>query len=130
MKEKYSIWLNPSTLEKVKTIYKTDNCGTRSEFIEKAILFYVGYLSAEEQKTYLPNIIVSTMKGIIAESDNRQNRLLFKMAVEMALMMNVIAYSQDVDKESLQVLRGECVKEVKKSNGSFKFEDAIDWQKG
>ena len=78
----------------------------------------------------LPNIVTSTLKGIVAESDNKQSRLLFKLAVEMAMMMNLLAASQEVDKVSLERLRGECVKEVKRLNGSFSFEDALDWQKG
>ena len=129
-KQRFSLRVNASTLEAVKILYANDNGASQNEFIEKAILFYVGYLSAEKKNSYLPNIVTSTLKGIVAESDNRQSRLLFKLAVEMAMMMNVLAYSQDIDKDSLERLRGECVKEVKKSHGTFGFEDALDWQKG
>lgn len=45
-------------------------------------------------------------------------------------MMNVVASMQDIDKVSLERLRGECVKEVKWLNGFFSFDDAVDWQKG
>lgn len=109
-------------------MYKDDNCSFQSEFIEKAILFYAGYLASEGSKSYLPNIITSTLKSIVAESDNRQNRMIFKLAVEMAVMMNVVASMQEIDKESLSSLRDECVKEVKKLNGGFSFEDAVEWQ--
>lgn len=129
-KRKFALWIRESTLEKVKKLYKGDNCSSQSEFIEKAVLFYTGYLSAEDNKSYLPNVVTSTLKGIVAESDNRQNRMLFKLAVEMAVMMNVVASTQDIDKVSLERLRGECVKEVKRLNGSFSFDDALEWQKG
>ncbi|MFQ7155876.1 MAG: hypothetical protein ACLRQR_03935, partial [Merdimonas faecis] len=49
-------------------------------------MFYAGYLSAEDNKTYLPNIVTSTLKSIVAESDHRQNRMIFKMAVELAVI--------------------------------------------
>ncbi len=127
-KRKFALWIRESSIDLVKKLYKEDNCSSQSEFIEKAVLFYVGYLSAENNKSYLPNVVTSTLKGIVAESDNRQNRMLFKLAVEMA--MNVIASSQNIDRLSLDRLRGECVKEVKRTNGSFAFEDAVDWQKG
>lgn len=55
---------------------------------------------------------------------------LFKLSVEMAMMMNVLAANSEIDEESLIRLRGECVKEVKRLNGSFSFDDAVDWQKG
>lgn len=129
-KRKFALWVKESSLDLVRKLYKDDNCSSQSEFIEKAILFYAGYLLAEENKSYLPNIVTSTLKSIVAESDNRQNRMLFKLSVEMAMMMNVIASIQDIDKLSLNRLRGECVKEVKRTNGSFSFDDAVDWQRG
>lgn len=129
-KRKFALWVKDSSLELVRQLYQGDNCRSQSEFIEKAIIFYAGYLSTESNKSYLPNVVTSTLKSIIAESDNRQNRMMFKMAVEMAMMMNVVASMQDIDKLSLERLRGECVKEVKRMNGSFSFDDAVEWQKG
>ena len=70
------------------------------------------------------------MKSIAAESENRQSRILFKLAVEMAMMMNLLAAFHDVDPDSLEKLRGECIKEVKRLNGSFSMKDAVDWQNG
>lgn len=67
---------------------------------------------------------------IVAESDNRISRLLFKMAVELAVTMNVVAANSDIDDITLERLKGECVKEVKRLNGNFTFHDANDWQKG
>lgn len=74
--------------------------------------------------------MISTLKSIVAESDNRQNRMLFKLAVEIAIMQNLVASSQEIDPLSLERLRGECVKEVGRLNGTFSFEDAVNWQKG
>ena len=129
-KRKFALWAKDSTLQMAKKLYKEDNCKSQSEFIEKAIIFYVGYLSANDNSQYLPNVVTSTLKSIVAESDNRMSRLIFKLAVELAMTMNIIASSQDIDKLTLTKLRGECVKEVKRLNGSFSFDDAYDWQKG
>lgn len=117
-------------MSSVEKLYREDDCRSKSEFIEKAIRFYCGYLTAEEQDSYLPSVVTSTLKSIVAESDNRQNRMLFKLAVEIAIMQNLMASAQDIEPISLERLRGECVKEVKRLNGSFRFEDAMDWQKG
>ncbi len=129
-KRRFQSWFKPSTLELVDRLYEQDNCRSRSEFIEKAIFFYAGYLSTENAKAYLPNVVTSTLKSIVAESDNRQNRMLFKLAVEIAILQNLIAAAQEIDPLSLERLRGECVKEVKRLNGGFSFEDALAWQKG
>ena len=43
-KIKFPLWIYPQTIENVRTHYKHDNCKSQSEFIEKAISFYIGYL--------------------------------------------------------------------------------------
>ena len=127
-KRKFALWLHAETLEQVDSAYRKDDCKSRSEFIEKAIRFYLSYLSSSDDSSLLPNTFLSSMKSIVAESDNRISRLLFKMAVEMAMMMNILAAMDDVDEITLSRLRGECVKEVKKLNGAFSMEDAVKWQ--
>ena len=130
IKRRFQLWIRPSTLELADTLYKKDNCDSKSEFIEKAILFYAGYLSAEDNKTYLPNIVTSTLKSIVAESDHRQNRMIFKLAVEMDMMMNILAAGMELTDEDLRELRPRCVREVKETRGRISFEDAADYQKG
>ena len=129
-KRKFALWIRESSLEQVRKWYKADDCSSQSEFIEKAIHFYIGYISSENGSDYLPKIITSTVKGIVNDSDNRISRILFKLAVELAITMNLIAAAQDIDRVTLERLRGECVKEVKRINGAFSFDDAVDWQKG
>lgn len=129
-KQKFPLWAKPETLESVKELYRSDNCKSQSEFIEKAILFYAGYLSADEPKSYLPNMFLSTMHSIVRESDNRTGRLLFKMSVELSMLLNVAAAMWGVDKEELARLRGNCIEEVKRINGTISFDDAVDWQQG
>ena len=37
------------------------------------------------------------MKAIVEESDNRQNRMMFKLTVEMAMMMNILGFIQQIE---------------------------------
>ena len=126
---KVSIYLPHETVAQIEHAYHKEDCRSRTEFIEKAVQFYLDYLSAEDGHSLLPNSFLSSMKSIVAESDNRVSRLLFKQAVEMAMMMNLLANLSEVDDVTLARLRGECVKEVKRLNGSFSMEDAVRWQR-
>ena len=56
-KRKFALWISKDTIEKAKKHYKDDNCSSASEFIEKAILFYLGYLSSQENQDYLAQVI-------------------------------------------------------------------------
>ena len=130
LKHKFALWIRGSTMDIIGQKYRADNCSSKSEFIEKAVLFYAGYLDSNSSEEYVSKMLASILKSIIEESDNRIGRLIFKLAVELAMTMNIIAATHDIDELSLEKLRGECVKEVKKRNGNFSFDDAVKWQKG
>lgn len=127
-KHKFGLYVRDSAIEEVKAWYKKDNCACMSEYIEKAILFYSGYLASNKNKDYLPNVVVTTLKGIVNDSDNRQGKLLYKIAVELSMMMNILATYQGITEFDLQKLRGNCVAEVNRINGTLSMDEAIRWQ--
>lgn len=129
-KKKFPLWIYPETRKLVTDWYEKDNCQSQSEFIEKAIRFYCGYISAEEGVRFLPAAITSAMTGMVDSLENRLARLIFKLAVEMSMMMNILASNTDVDENTLRRLRGKCVSDVKKSIGTITFEDVAKFQKG
>lgn len=120
----------PSTLEVVDKLVKQDNCKSRSDYLETAAQFYAGYLSGEEATAYLPPALVAAMRGTVQDSENRIARLLFKLAVEINMMMNVLAAGMEISDEDLRQLRSRAVREVKQTNGRINFKDAIDYQRG
>ena len=69
------------------------------------------------------------MKGIVDESANRMGRLLFKMAVEQAVTSNILAAVCEVDPQDVARLRGQCVEEIRKTNGLLSFDEALRWQR-
>ena len=129
-KKRIPLWIYPSVHEKVLKNYESDNCKSPSEFIEKAILFYAGYLTASDYKAYFPNVIVSTVKGNLDSLENRMASLLFKMAVELSMVLHVTAATNEIDETTLSRLRGMCVGEVKRLHGSIPLEEAVRFQKG
>ena len=129
-KERFVIYLYPETLEKVNELYSKDNCHSRSQFIEKALRFYIGYLTADTDASYLPTAMLSNMKSIVAESENKISKTFYKVAVELAMVQNAFAYShKDITAESLSELREAVESVVKSTNGMLKLEDAVEWQK-
>ena len=97
--------------------------------MEKALRFYMGYLSSQKNQDYLAHVIPATVKGIVDESSNRMGRLLFKMAVEQAVTENILAAVCDVDQTELKRLRGQCIEEIRKTNGMISFDKALSWQR-
>ena len=129
LKRKFALWIRPSLLEEVDSLYQKDNCSSRSEFMEKALQFYIGYLTCNHAQDYLADVIPSTVKGIMDETANRMGRLLFKMAVEQAVTSNILAAVCEVDQQELERLRNQCIQQIRKTNGMISFEQALRWQK-
>ena len=125
---RFALYTDEATLEQVKQNYKQDGCGCMSEYVTKAIHYYTELHSLADCSHVVPDIIACTLKDITRESDNRQGRLLFKLAVELAILQNVVAANYGISKTDLVRLRRICVNDVKKINGSITFDEAIRWQ--
>ena len=129
-KIKFALRIMPETQQLVKDIYPLDNCQNQSEFIEKAIHFYAGYVASKNGTEFLAPVLVSALQGTVTNAENHIARLLFKLAVETNMMMNVLASEVDVSPDVLERLRGRCIQEVKKTGGAVTFADAMKYQKG
>ena len=128
-KVKFALWAYPETLKDVEVHYKNDNCKSQSEFIEKAIKFYIGYLNEEKGVNYISPMITETVKAQIKGTEQRLARLMFKVAVELGKLSHMTAAMNDVDEETLKSLHAMCVTEVRKINGIIDYEDAVEYQK-
>lgn len=128
-RKRFTLWMDTSTDELADKLWCEENCASKSDFIEKAVLFYGGYLTSNRSQDYLPNIVVSTLKSIVRESDNRQNRNLFKIAVELSMIVKILGNIRGFSEIDFERMRGNCIKEVKRLNGSIRVEDGDkDWQ--
>lgn len=95
-KERFSLRITPETADMIEKNYKENGCITKSEFIEKAILFYCGYLTANDYREYFPNVIVSTTKGMLDSFENRMANILFKNTVELSMVLHVLAATHTI----------------------------------
>ena len=126
-KEKVAVYFHPEKIMKSEQEYQEDNCASKTEFIEKAVKFYIGYLRQEEVN-YLSPMITETVKAQIKGTEQRLARLLFKVTVELGKLFHMPAALNDVDDEILKSLHAMCVTEVRKINGIIDYEDAVDYQ--
>ena len=89
-------------------------------------MFYIGYLSQQDN---LSPMITETVKAQINGTEQRLAHLLFKVAVELGKLTQLLAVANDVDDETLRQLLVMCINEVRKINGAINCEDAVRYQK-
>lgn len=128
-KTKFSIRVDTELLELADSYIADSTVQNRTELIEDALRFYLGFLTAQKAEDYLLQSLSSVMTGTVRDSENRIARMDFKIAVELSKLSQVIAYTHDVDEEALQRLHLKCVEEVRRINGAVDFESAYKYQK-
>ena len=128
-KNKFALWLSPEAKNKVEEMYREDNCKSKSEFIEKAIWFYAGFLNATQAEVYLPRALSAVLTGTLNMFAQRIGRLMFKQAVECNMTNHMIAADTDIDLDTLDRLRGRSVREVRETNGEISLRDDLIFQK-
>lgn len=130
-KMKFPLYVYPETMRTVETLYRSDNCSSKTEFIEKAIRFYCGYLlqNKSELVDYLAPQIGTIVDGIVKGTEQRLSRALFKTAVEVGVQTHMLAAMNDIDDETMVKLRAMCTDEVKRINGVINFEKAVRYQR-
>ena len=126
-KEKFALWITPEAKQKVES---QDNCKSKSEYIEKAVHFYSGYLDTQNASEYLPRVLADVLEGKLGAFGKRMGHLLFKLAVDQCLMGQELAAGLEIDPDQLRKARVQCIKMVKETNGEISFEDAVVRQRG
>lgn len=131
VKVKFPLYIFPDTMEKVDMLYEADNCKSKTEFIEKAVHFYCGYLLNNEHTAteFIAPQLATMTEGIVKGSEQRLSCTMFKIAVELGAVTHMLAALNEIDDETLFKLRMMCTDEVKRINGIINFEKAVRYQR-
>ena len=129
-KIRFQMRISPETDQRIKAAMPLANCQSQNEFVEQALLHYCGCLQAEDSANILAPELTAALRMTVRDSETHTCRLLFKLAVEVDILMLVLASGMEIDPATLDKLRGRCVQEVKSTNGGISFKDAVHYQNG
>ena len=124
------IYIDETLLARCDAAIGKTNAESRSEFVCDAIEHYLAVLNAQENSKVLTPALESVISSKIALTEERMNRILFKLGVEVAMMNNVLASTHHIDAGTMDALRRYCTEEVATIGGRYKFEDAVAFQQG
>ena len=127
-KSKYAIYLYPCQMEEIKNLMDQANAKSQSEFVSDAIRFYIGYLQQGKNVDYLAPIIAQTIQEEIRSTEKNISQILFKLAVESAMLAELQATQIRVPNDQMEQLRRMCSRIVGENNGIITLEKAIKHQ--
>ena len=122
----------PKTRQKIEQWYEQDNCRSMNEFIDKAVNFYAD-CKAANCSTILPTAISAAIDGRLKILEKNLSALSFNHAVELDMLVGIIADMAQLDRDDLKRRRAESVRNVKQTNGRISLEkraqlsDGFDW---
>ena len=116
-KEKFALYLTPEKKARLERRYQEDGSRSITGFIERAIDFYLDYLSANNAGLFLPTSIQSYLDGRVGQMENKMASLAYKQAVELDMGLSMLFKCVNVSEEELRRQRAESVANVKKANG-------------
>ena len=128
--QKYAYWMTPSMVAEITKMMPEANATSKTDFVRKAVEFYIGYLRQQKNINYLAPMLAGAIKSEVRSLGKDVCEMLFKLAVEMGIISNITAAVNDISDESLDTLRLNVAQEVARTNGILTFEDADKWQNG
>lgn len=117
MKERKCFWIEKDDYEEIESLLKTAGVESKSEFINKAIRFYMGFCRTKRADLYLLSTFSSALDGIVGISEERISRLLYKLAVEVAMQNRIIAYDRKFSESAIEKIRELSEDEVREIIG-------------
>ena len=131
-KEKFPLYLSPEKKAILERRYQEDGSRSITAFIERAVDFYLDYLSANNAGLFLPTSIKSYVDGRLGQLENRMASLLYKQAVEQDMVAGILADAYQFNEDDLQRRRTESINNVKKTTGRLSLDQRVRevWEEG
>ena len=101
------------TRQRIEQWYKADNCNSLNDFIEKAVNNYIDRLEINDDNCLLPTAISSAINGRLGLLEKNLSSLSFNHAVELDMIVSIVAEAFNFSREDMKQLRAQSVKNVK-----------------
>ena len=124
------VYIGDDLLARCDAAMEKTNADSRSEFIRDALEHYIAVINMQESSKVLTPALESVIGSKIALTEDRINRIVFKLGVEVAMMNNILAATHRIDADTMESLRQHCTNEVASIGGRYQLEDAVEFQAG
>ena len=128
--KKVSFYIPTELLDICDRNLERANVRSRNQFLVKAVKFYEAYLNKEELNAIVTPSFETVIGARLNLTEDRLAQIIFKLAVEMAATMNILAGAFELDSSKVRNMKHRVIHEVKSLNGAINLEDIIDFQNG
>lgn len=121
--------ISDETVETLKAIADKENC-TETAVIENAIRYYRDYLYVQNDGAFITESVKRTVLASVnlmeSRLNNRTNKVLSELAIQQAILCQVIAHEMEVNPRALDNYRRAAVEYLKMNDRVFRLEDIVE----
>lgn len=128
--KRIAIYATDDVLEICEQDLRKSGAKNRSRFICDTVKFYHCYLNKNLTNSVLTPAFESMVSAKLDLTEYRLSQIIFKLAVEMAYTMNILAGAFELEPEKLELMKDRVLYEVKSINGAINLKDIIEFQNG
>lgn len=121
--------ISDETVETLKAIADKENC-TETAVIENAIRYYRDYLYVQNDGAFITESVKRTVLASVnlmeSRLNNRTNKVLSELAIQQAILCQVIAHELEVNPRALDNYRRAAVEYLRMNDRVFRLEDIVE----
>ena len=123
-KSSRGVSLTQAQWDRCERISNQKGYGSRNAFIRDAVDFYCSWLEKEQSERFLTPALESVISAKIRDSEERINRNLFKIAVDLSVLAKITLDENGggYDEDYLAEIRRDSIREVSETNGAIRME--------
>ena len=95
-KQHISFWIKNSNLKECEINMKSIGCNSRSDYIDRAVEFYNGYIHNKNNEDYVNKNVVNTVQALLDSFEKRLARQMFKQSVEISKIFWLIVKEMEI----------------------------------
>ena len=122
-KYKITVRMDGKTEQEIRETMDDAHVKSVNAFIIKAIKFYLGYLKQGKNLNFVSPILASAVKSEMNNIEQNLSEIIFKMAVQISMLAQVVADEKEFRPEYLEELYRWCAEKVASTNGIIFLED-------
>ena len=119
-KQKTGFWIDGEVIQHMDALLEEAHVNSRSEFAQKAIEFYISFLQTKRVEKYLLPTFSAAISGVIGGTEERIARLLYTLALEIAMLDRIVAFEKEIPESVLLRIKEASEQDIRENTGYWK----------
>ena len=122
-KQRVSLYLDKQTVKTVDVFIKKHSLHSRNEFFERAVENLIADEAIKTGGDVMSEKLAKAVENVSEDNAKAISKGLFRYAVQLEMLMRVIAKTNHFTDDELEEMRREAVNNVRRTRGRIKLED-------